>query len=112
MNLLLPLLVATMTPLKRGVVLLFVVACAKPSREQPDVGLPGSSWQLVMFEGGDGTTLIPDDGSKYTIAFGADNAVRVRIDCNRGRGSWRETPPSGLELGPLALTRALCPPGS
>jgi para-nitrobenzyl esterase len=64
------------------------------------------------FEGGDGTTLTPHDRSKYTIAFGSDSGVSVRIDCNRGRGLWRSTPPSGLEFGPLALTRAMCHPGS
>lgn len=72
----------------------------------------GTTWQLVQFEGGDGTLLVPDDRSKYTIAFGPDSGISVRIDCNRGRGTWRSTPLSGLEFGPLALTRAMCPPGS
>lgn len=36
----------------------------------------------------------------------------VRADCNRGRGSWKETPQRQLELGPVALTRAMCPPSA
>ena len=32
--------------------------------------LRGTSWQLVKFQGGDGTTLTPDDRSKYTLDFG------------------------------------------
>lgn len=74
--------------------------------------LAGTSWRLVGFEGGDGATLIPDERSKYTFAFSADGTVAVRLDCNRGRGTWKATGSSGLELGPLALTRAMCPPGS
>jgi heat shock protein HslJ len=74
-------------------------------------GLAGTSWQLVKFEGGDDTVRRPDDPSKYTIEFGADGRLAARIDCNRGRGTWKSDG-SSLELGPLALTRAMCPPGS
>lgn len=74
--------------------------------------ISGTSWQLVKFQGGDDTVLMPDDRSKYTVAFGADGAVSARIDCNRGRGTWKSPAASQLRLGPLALTRAKCPPGS
>lgn len=74
--------------------------------------LAGTSWQLVRFQGGNDTTLTPDDRSKYTIAFGADGQVSARIDCNRGRGTWRLSGVSQVALGPLALTRARCPAGS
>ena len=76
------------------------------------VGLGGSTWQLVRFQGGDDKVLVPDDRAKYTIAFGADGMVSARIDCNRGRGTWSSPGPSQLQFGPLALTRAMCPPGS
>jgi para-nitrobenzyl esterase len=36
----------------------------------------------------------------------------VRFDCNRGRGGWKSAQKNQLELGPMALTRAMCPPGS
>jgi heat shock protein HslJ len=74
--------------------------------------LGGTSWQLVMFQGSEGSTLAPDDRTKYTIAFGTDGHVSARIDCNRGAGSWKSPGPNQLQLGPLALTRAMCPPGS
>ena len=74
--------------------------------------LGGTSWQLVQFQSGDGTTLTPDDRAKYTIAFNADSSVNVRFDCNRGRGTWQSSEPNQLQFGALALTRALCPPGS
>ncbi len=71
--------------------------------------LAGTSWQLVRFQGGDGTIVTPDDGSKYTLSIAADGTVAVRIDCNRGRGTWKSSAPGQLALGPLALTRAMCP---
>jgi putative lipoprotein len=74
--------------------------------------LDGTSWRLVKFQGGDGLTLTPDDKAKYTIAFGTDGRLSARIDCNRGSGTWKSSGPPQLEFGPLALTRAMCPPGS
>jgi heat shock protein HslJ/membrane-bound inhibitor of C-type lysozyme len=79
---------------------------------QTPATLGGTAWQLVTFEGGDGKTLTPDLKSKYTIEFGTDGNLSARIDCNRGRGAWTSAGPNQLELGPLALTRAMCPPGS
>jgi putative lipoprotein len=75
------------------------------------VGLVGPVWRLVEFRGGDDTRLIPDDPAKYTLEFKPDGSVNARIDCNRGHGTWKSSGPS-LELGPLALTRMACPPGS
>jgi para-nitrobenzyl esterase len=70
------------------------------------------SWQLVRFRGGEDTLLTPDDPAKYTLAFDTDGSVSARIDCNRGRGTWKSSGRNQLQLGPLALTRAMCPPGS
>jgi heat shock protein HslJ len=62
--------------------------------------LAGTSWQLVRFTGGDGTVLVADDPAKYTLTFTADNNVNVRIDCNRGRGTWHSQAAPQLEFGP------------
>lgn len=75
-------------------------------------GLDNTSWQLVKFQSGDGKELTPDEGEKYTIEFGTGGQLNARIDCNRGRGSWTSTGASQIQLGPLALTRAMCAPGS
>jgi heat shock protein HslJ len=103
------------------VLLLGLVHCG-PAREEPvpeteagTAALPdlgGTTWRLVKFEGGDETTLTPDDPAKYTIAFQSDGRLSARIDCNRGMGTWKSSGPPQLEFGPLALTRAMCPPGS
>lgn len=88
---------------------LLLAACAQMP---PHETLAGTSWRLVKFQGGDGKVLTPDDRSKYTLAFGADGAVSARLDCNRGRGGWKSAAPGQLEFGPMAITRAACPPGS
>jgi len=105
--------------MRRGFVAALLLAVSCGGSDQPHAeasGAPatlgGTSWQLLKFEGGDGTVLVPDDPAKYTITFDADSGVSLRVDCNRGHGSWRSTPPSSLEFGPMALTRAMCPPGS
>ncbi len=85
-------------------------ALSAPHNAAAELG--GTSWQLVKFQGSDDKTLTPDDKAKYTIDFEADGQVSARIDCNRGRGTWKSSGPNRLEFGPLALTRAMCPPGS
>src|SRR5262245_30579915 len=91
--------------------LLLTVSCAQaPKTESRSLG--GTSWQLVKFQGGDGAVLTPDDRSKYTLAFADDGVVNALIDCNRGRGGWKSPGPNQLEFGPMAITRAQCPPGS
>ena len=82
------------------------------SSASPAPGLAGTSWQLVRFEGGDGTILTPDDRAKYTIELAADGRLTTRIDCNRGRGTWTSSGSNQISFGPLALTRAQCQPGS
>jgi para-nitrobenzyl esterase len=74
--------------------------------------LAGTSWRLVKFQGGDATTLTPDDRAKYTIDFVSGGQLTARIDCNKGRGTWKSSGPNQIQFGPLGLTRAKCPPGS
>jgi heat shock protein HslJ len=88
------------------------VAGNQGSVSSPSPGLAGTSWQLVKFEGSDDKTLTPDDRTKYTIALAAGGQLTARVDCNRGRGTWKSSGPNQIEFGPLALTRAQCPPGS
>jgi para-nitrobenzyl esterase len=85
------------------------VRAQTPPQNAPNA-LGGTSWQLVKFEGSDDKTLTPDDKTKYTIAFAGDGNVSVRIDCNRGHGTWKSAGPNQLQFAPLGLTRALCPP--
>jgi heat shock protein HslJ len=75
-------------------------------------GLGGTSWRLVRVMEMDDSTHVPDDPSSYTLSFSTDGTVNLQADCNRGSGSWTSESASQLEFGPIAATRAMCPPGS
>jgi heat shock protein HslJ/membrane-bound inhibitor of C-type lysozyme len=94
--------------------IVFHVTTAAASQQPQAAGPPlaGTAWQLVRFEGGDGKVLTPDDPSKYTIAFDKNGNLTARVDCSRGRGTWTSSGPGNLQFSPMALTRAMCPPGS
>jgi heat shock protein HslJ len=92
------------------------VSPGAPSRPP---ALTATEWRLVELQSMDdaqGTTK-PDDPSRYTMRLGEDGSVAMRLNCNRATGTFAATPgPDGtsgtLEFGPLAMTRALCPPPS
>jgi len=107
----------TLCPVPGAVVIALLcplaLSCAPTLATQADTrGLGGTSWQLVQIQSMDDKTSAPDDRAMYTMAFSADGRVAMRIDCNRGSGTWKSEGPSQLEFGPLAMTRAACPPGS
>jgi heat shock protein HslJ len=74
--------------------------------------LAGSSWRLVQFTSKDDGAMRPDDPANYTLRFGADGRLAVRADCNRGSATWKSNGTAELTIGPVAATRAMCPPGS
>lgn len=97
-----------------------VMACAPagpvaPPPNVPFSGLAGSSWELVELHiAADGQgSRVPRNSADYTIAFAADGSASLRLDCNRGTGPWRNDIANAtggtLAIGPLAVTRALCP---
>lgn len=81
-------------------------AAAAPSE------LAGSTWRLVQLQSSNDSVYAPEPKAVYTVEFGTDGRVSVVGGCNRGSGTYTVTPPSGLTFGPLATTRAMCPPGS
>jgi para-nitrobenzyl esterase len=87
------------------------LACAQTPPQVAGDSLVGPTWRLVKFQGGDGRVEIPVDRSQYELVFNANGSVFARIDCNRGSGSWKSTGTNRIELGPMATTRAMCPPG-
>jgi para-nitrobenzyl esterase len=100
---------------RQTVVLLLAAAlfpgCAQTPPAGEPVSLVGPTWQLVSFKGGDGRVEMPIDKSQYQLQFNANGSVYARIDCNRGNGTWKSAGPSQIEFGPMATTRAMCPPG-
>lgn len=86
-----------------------------PPPAAASAGLAKTAWTLVGFQSMDdaqGTTR-PGEGRTYTLEFGADGALAMQLDCNRGRATWSGTPSGAtggsLTIGPVASTRALCP---
>ena len=92
-----------------------VAATAAPS-ESP---LAGTQWRLMGFQSMDDSVgiLRPEDPALYTMRLNGDGTVNLRLSCNRANGTWSAEPgadsSSGrFTFGPLATTRALCPPPS
>jgi para-nitrobenzyl esterase len=56
--------------------------------------------------------IVPADPALYTIQFNPDGSAVLRADCNRGRGTYTTGEGGSLAIGPVAITRAMCPPGS
>ncbi|MEE4145183.1 MAG: META domain-containing protein [Halieaceae bacterium] len=74
--------------------------------------LAGTSWQLLNITSMDDRVDVPDTPSDYTLDFNPDGTAQIVADCNRGSGAWRSESAGRLQFGPIASTRALCPPGS
>jgi heat shock protein HslJ len=81
--------------------------------------LADTRWRLVEFQSMDDAigTVHPLDPSLYTMRLNSDGTVAMRLNCNRAMGSWRAVPSGdgargSFEFGPLAATRAICPPPS
>ena len=73
--------------------------------------LAGEIWELSQFESGNGDVFTPVNPSLYTIEFLPGGMVVIGSDCNRGRGSFIRDG-SEIDMTVLALTRAMCEPGS
>ena len=87
-------------------------ALSSPPADAAPGDLAGTSWRLVNIMSMDDTVYTPEDPSAYTLEFGRDGTASVRADCNRAKGSWTSDSPGQLQFGPMAGTRAACPPGS
>jgi para-nitrobenzyl esterase len=53
-----------------------------------------------------------DSPDRYTIRFEAGGRAVLRADCNRGTTSFSASSERRITFRPIALTRAMCPPGS
>jgi len=96
--------------------------CEIRSFKAPDTTAPplaGTHWRLVEFQSMDDRQGItrPAAGSLYTMWLHGDGTVAMQLNCNRATGTWSAARGSDaasgrFEFGPLAVTRALCPPPS
>ena len=74
--------------------------------------LAGTAWNLVKIMSMDDTVYEPNHRARYRLDFNQDGSVAILADCNRGMGSWTSKSQGQLEFGPIASTKALCPPES
>ena len=97
-----------------------LAGCASFVSSGPDrPPLNDKIWELEVIRSMDdaqGTTRI-DRPELYTLRFGSDGRLTLRIDCNRGSAAWKSVPSADsasgmLEIGVLATSKAMCPPGS
>jgi heat shock protein HslJ len=84
----------------------------EPTADTERFEFAGTAWRLVEILSMDDSVFTPGDRSRYTLAFAADGSATLRADCNRGTGTWSSQGPNQLQFGPIASTRAMCPPGS
>ena len=101
-------------------------ACAASPRSAPNAAeraplpnLTGTVWQLrsIQSMADEQPPLTVDQPERYTLQFQDDGRLMLRLDCNRGTGSWQATPSASgdsgqLTIGPVAMTRMYCPPPS
>lgn len=110
--------------LQIGIVLIIAASithqsCGNEAINKAGNPLAGTTWRLVEIQSMDDAvgTVYPDDPSIYTMQLNSDSTVTMQLNCNRANGTWTITPSDdgesgGFEFGPLATTRALCPPPS
>ena len=108
--------------MRRGILLVLALlpwlgACSSPGPAPnvataqdtaPSEVLQGQVWSLVQIQSMDDTLYTPARDGQFTLQFLADGRLLVRADCNRGSGRWQLEPPSGLRLGPIAVTKMSC----
>jgi heat shock protein HslJ len=82
-----------------------------PPMTPVDVPLTQTVWSWRETLTNDGRSIAPEAPERYTVEFSPGGALAVRADCNRGSGSY-VLDGSALRIGPIATTRAMCPPGS
>src|SRR3712207_525246 len=80
-----------------------------PGNTPPE--LRGTSWRWVGVTS-PVETLTVAEPERYTLAFTDGDRIALRADCNRGSAPVASPSPGALSVGPMAMTRALCPPGS
>ncbi len=75
-------------------------------------GLIGGTWHMTKAVHGNDPPVVPKDPSQvHRCSSVTDGTLSLLADCNRGRGSYSADPPK-LHVGPAAITRMMCPPGS
>ncbi len=86
---------------------------SKPATSTPRISeLSDTAWRLVQIQSMDDRVYTPEPNRPYVISFLSEGKAMVEADCNRGRGAWTSEGRGRLRVGPMAVTKVACPPGS
>jgi len=80
------------------------------STDMPADTLAAGPWHWVGTQTPVERIMVTSPGN-YTLEFLADSSLAAQIDCNRGHGKYH-VDGKAIRLGPMAVTRMMCPPGS
>jgi heat shock protein HslJ len=76
------------------------------------------TWRLIELQSsGDGVGVVrPDHPAKYELTLADDGSAALLLDCNGATGRWTSSATGEMQgtitFTPLAMSRAVCPPGS
>ena len=73
--------------------------------------LAGTTWRWAHFASSAEDFAVAEP-ERYTLAFDPSGWIRLRADCNHGAGGVTFPQAGVIHIDAIALTRALCPPGS
>lgn len=100
-----------------GTTLLSACTTSQPASESVSFEpLALTQWALNAIKAGvtKQDTVRIADPRQFTLSFGADGAASFKLDCNRGMSNYTSNATDAntgeLAFGPVASTRALCPP--
>lgn len=86
-----------------------------PNVQMPETEVPseltGVTWEWERTEYADGTEVIAEEPSRYTLTFLEEGTVNVQLDCNQGSGPFM-VEGDNLTFGAITSTLIGCPPGS
>jgi len=73
--------------------------------------ISGGVWMWQHTRYNNDTEAIPPDPTHYTMAFNTDGTLNIRVDCNRGGGTY-SIAENRITIEVTHTTRAMCPPDS
>ena len=73
--------------------------------------ITGTIWTWQQTRYNNDQQAIPADPSSYTITFNADGTLNMRVDCNRGGGTY-SIQDNRITIEVTHTTLAMCPPES
>lgn len=91
---------------------LALAACVPATGTVNPADLNNREWTLLNIQYPDGTVSTPEFG-EYTLEFDfEEERMFVVADCNQGSAAFEANEDGLLVVGPIALTRVACAPGS